>query len=301
MIFTVAVQSAKALVPHGHASAITTKVLSALKAASASNDASVLKDVRPDVDKLILVAKALENTFEQACNENAKSKQAALDAIAGLQKQKKEIDSKIVETKASIAKGEDKIAVGEKNLQELQKQLEAAYSQVRELNEHNKELEKWFWVPGYGFYLSCRAIDENYTRNLPSVLTNKIQEVAADANGKRRQMCDSQAQLNQLKRALTALKQTIDATEAKAKELEEGNKVLARRVAELRNLVNFYIQVQSEIEGIRDNLESVRSLTRRLKDTVCFTKVSGQAEHVSLTEALYRLAADYDSAETITS
>jgi DNA repair exonuclease SbcCD ATPase subunit len=260
----------------------------------------VLKDIRPDVNKLIVVAKALQTTFEKASNENAKSKQAALDAIAEFEKVKKQIDSEIAVTKASIAKGQVEISVDEKNIQELRKQLNNAYDRVRELNAHNKELETWFWVPGYGQYLAGRAIDENYIKNLPSVLTNQAREVAADANGKRRRMYDTQAQLNQLKQELTKLKRTIDATEAKAKELEEGNKVLAGRVAEFQNLVDYYYQVQTEIEGIGDNLESVRSLTRRLKDTVTFTKVSGQVEQVSLTEALYRLAADYDDDKTIT-
>jgi hypothetical protein len=122
------------------------------------------------------------------------------------------LNNKIVELEAGLAAAATRRNLGEAEIRKLTASISATQQSMREREANLRELEKWWWVPGYGQYLAIRTLVNNdigqYQRAVQDLgdqqrqiqqhiaSTNAAQAVIADLNSQKKNAAELNKQLN---------------------------------------------------------------------------------------------------------
>ena len=181
-------------------------------------------EIRENLDKIYQSAKKEVEKYRQSYEEWASRNQELIEEqnrlYAAMDESRKEYD----QLNGSIAETEIRRAALERDAKEAQRRIEALRKEekeaIRKKEKKDKELKKWFWVPGYGLYL---AID-----NLLYDVQDKIRIAEEQINRLNGEISGLDAQIQNARWETEELQRKTEALKAE----EEANKSEQQKVAQ---------------------------------------------------------------------
>lgn len=173
------------------------------------------------------------------------------------------LNDKIAVQKTKIAGIDAQLTQLEKDTQKSKEQLEAAKRQMQQVINDQKELKKYWWTPFYGFYLTCKNLDNEVNKRYEHALARSNQFAA--------QLAECQNERNNLHFVLSKLNKEIQNAE---NDINEYNKSLEFYATQINSLTqiklkysNMIVEIGKLINTFEYNSNSIKALLDVIEST----------------------------------
>jgi flagellar biosynthesis chaperone FliJ len=172
---------------HGQAnlsySARTTQVLDQLAGAEraiAAGDAggaqAAMDGIGRDIDDLVRKATAFREVANQELGRCGSRVQDLDRRIGEIRTEQERVNTEIARLEETLAATSERQRLSAEHIAELNQRIAAANAALAEKARRLDELQKWWWVPGYGLYLGIRTLadhDIEEVRSLSNTLNDE--------------------------------------------------------------------------------------------------------------------------------
>ena len=165
--------------------------------------------------------------------------------IGDLYQQEIKLTKRIDELKAELAKSTEDQQITVTEMKNISNAIANAQKDLQARAQKLDELRKWWWVPGYGQYLSIRTLVDNDIGQYNS-LVNTLNDKSYQMQHNQQVMQAAQELLNKLPQEIQSLKKT-------STELSDMREKIRNRLSELKAMAVFLTQSEvfwGKLEGL---------------------------------------------------
>jgi flagellar biosynthesis chaperone FliJ len=166
-----------------------------------------LRSMRASLDKLAGLA---DQFRERANREHARCMERILDLenrTSDLFQQQEQIFGQIADLDTQIAAAAGSAQVANTQITDLNNKIQSSVAELQQREQKLKELQEWWWVPGYGQYVSIRTLVDGDIGSYNSLVTT-----LNDANQRLRQSQAASQAANALRENLQSSRNATAAT-----------------------------------------------------------------------------------------
>ena len=209
-------------------------------------------EIRENLDKIYQSAKKEVEKYRQSYEEWASRNQELIEEQNRLYAAMDESRKKYDQLNGSIAETETRRAALERDAKEAQRRIEALRKEekeaIRKKEKKDKELKKWFWVPGYGLYL---AID-----NLLYDVQDKIRIAEEQINRLNGEISGLDAQIQNARQETEELQRKTEALKAEEEANKNEQQKVAQKLFDAKQELVRWEDLQQQLGNLQAKLET---------------------------------------------
>ena len=134
--------------------------LSLYKQDSDSLDEDFFEPLKPDLDALIKITEEMAGFTQSRSVLYQERLEKAVLAIGNCQANMSAKQQQLNAANAAIADYNARAALDRRKVEDLQREIDENNRKIAEVKRHREELAKFFWVPGYNWYLIGSTLDD---------------------------------------------------------------------------------------------------------------------------------------------
>ncbi|KAG0606956.1 hypothetical protein M758_9G182300 [Ceratodon purpureus] len=277
------VESVVAKIEHG---------LSLYKRDNDSLDEDYFESLKPDLDALIKITEEVTGATQSRLILYQRRSQKALLTIGNCQANISAKQGELDTTNGTLASIHAKVDLDRQKVQDLEREIEENNRKLAEVRANNNELMNWWWVPGYGQYLSVRAIVE-LCEDREKTLCNDLNHGCQELNSTYERLEEERRKHDALVGEKRVLEWTIRDLRDSRMVLEQKCKVYTARFVLLSDILLYYRMLRGKIGIMKASLD-LPQVIEKLYESRKLVQLNGEARQVTLKAALIYLGGDYD-------
>ncbi|CAK9857498.1 unnamed protein product [Sphagnum jensenii] len=271
--------------------AVLEHAISVYKRDRNSFDETLLEPLKLDLDVLITITKEMADLMQSQSDQDQQVLENALRAIGDCNDMRRELQRDIDEVNEKVARGIATAADENARLKELDDAINENNRKIAECRENMDRAHKWWWVPGYNWYLLGTLLHDLCT-NQESRLSEK-NAVNAEWKLTEERLEALRAGVDMLTGKKRVMQCKIHALEESKKGFDQRSKVYAARIAVVADVILYYQLLRNAIKNMEENLDLPKQI-EKLNDSRELVLSTGEVRQDTLKGALIHLGEDYD-------
>jgi hypothetical protein len=266
--------------------------LAAYKRDRHSFDPDSLQYLEPDLDVLIKIAEGMvESLKSRSAKYNDMVTKTILaigdcnSAMRVVQKHLSDVNSQLEEERVTEE-------LDLRKVREVQEAINENNKKISELQDHIEDLKKWFWVPGYNYYLMGQALNDLCTKKR-ATLEERLQQESSELQSTAERLRQHRSLRDELTGETNVLQCKIHALEESKKGFDQTKKIYDARIATIYDVIVYYRLLHDAVKNIKDNLD-LPKVIEKLDNPRKLVSHTGDVRQGTLKDALIQLGDDYD-------